>query len=235
VEATLRESLQIPSEKIARLDADTTRKASDLLAMLDRFGSGEIQVLLGTQMIAKGLDFPNVRLVGIIDADTAINLPDFRASERTYQLVSQVCGRCGRGEGEATAIIQTFSPEAPAIILASKTDYETFAMDELQFRQQALVPPVTRMARFILKEHSFDLAAGRAKSLEDRLRSIGGEGITISEAAPCVLPRLADRFRFDITVTASTSKVLQEFLGAVRKNVTPSRVITIDVDPISML
>ena len=235
VEATLRESLQIPSEKIARLDADTTRKASDLLAMLDRFGSGEIQVLLGTQMIAKGLDFPNVRLVGIIDADTAINLPDFRASERTYQLVSQVCGRCGRGEGEATAIIQTFSPEAPAIILASKTDYETFAMDELQFRQQALVPPVTRMARFILKDHSFDLAAGRAKSLEDRLRSIGGEGIAISEAAPCVLPRLADRFRFDITVTAPTSKALQEFLSAVRKNVTPSRVITIDVDPISML
>jgi primosomal protein N' (replication factor Y) len=235
VEATLRESLQIPSEKIARLDADTTRKASELHAMLDRFGSGEIQVLLGTQMIAKGLDFPNVRLVGIIDADTAINLPDFRASERTYQLVSQVCGRCGRGEGEATAIIQTFSPEAPAIILASKTDYETFARDELQFRQQALVPPVTRMARFILKEHSFDLAAGRAKSLEDRLRSIGGEGIAISEAAPCVLPRLADRFRFDITVTASTSKALQEFLSVARKNITPSRELSIDVDPISML
>ncbi len=235
VEASLRESLQIPSEQIARLDADTTRKASDLHAMLDRFGAGEIRILLGTQMIAKGLDFPNVRLVGIIDADTAIDLPDFRASERTYQLVSQVCGRCGRGEGTATAIIQTFSPDAPAITLASKTDYETFATTELAFRQNAMVPPMTRMVRFIIKDHSFEQASGRADSLVDRLCAIADEEITISTAAACVLPRIADRFRFDITATATTSIALQSFLSAARATIKPSRNLTIDVDPISML
>jgi primosomal protein N' (replication factor Y) (superfamily II helicase) len=235
VEATLRESLQIPSEQIARLDADTTRKASDLHAMLDRFGSGEIRVLLGTQMIAKGLDFPNVRLVGIIDADTAIDMPDFRASERTYQLVSQVCGRCGRGEGTATAIIQTFSPDAPAIALASKTDYETFATNELTFRQNAMVPPTTRMVRFIIKATSFEQAAGRADSLVDRLRAIPCDNITISSAAVCVLPRIADRFRFDVTATAPTSNALQSFLSVARKAIKPSRDLTVDVDPISML
>ena len=105
VEAVLRESLQIPSDQIVRLDSDTMQKSSELHAMLDRFGNGEIKVLLGTQMIAKGLDFPNVQLVGVIDADTSIDLPDFRSAERTYQLVSQVCGRCGRGSAKAKAII----------------------------------------------------------------------------------------------------------------------------------
>ena len=235
VEASLRASLQLTEDQIARLDSDTSRKASDLHTTLEQFGTGKIRVLLGTQMIAKGLDFPNVKLVGIIDADTAIDMPDFRASERTYQLVSQVCGRCGRGEGSATAIIQTFSPDAPAILLASKTEYETFATHELQFRQSAFVPPVSRMARFIIKDDSFERTAGRADSLRSRLLGIGIEGVTISPSAPCVLPRIADRFRFDITVTASTSQSLQAFLQEARKIVTVGRDIAIDVDPISML
>ena len=235
VEAFLRESLQIPSEQIARLDTDTTRKASDLHTTLERFGAGEIRVLLGTQMIAKGLDFPNVKLVGIIDADTAIDLPDFRASERTYQLVSQVCGRCGRGEGSATAIIQTFSPDAPAIILASKTEYETFATNELQFRQNAFVPPACRMARFIIKDNSFERTAVRADSLLARLQSIDAIGMTFSPVAPCVLPRIADRFRFDLTVTSATSQSMQNFLQEARKIIKSGRDVAIDVDPLSML
>ncbi|MAI67921.1 MAG: primosomal protein N' [Phycisphaerae bacterium] len=235
VEASLRESLQIPSEQIARLDTDTARKASDLHTTLERFGAGDIRVLLGTQMIAKGLDFPNVKLVGVIDADTAIDFPDFRASERTYQLVSQVCGRCGRGEGSATAIIQTFNPDAPAIILASKTDYETFATNELQFRQGAFVPPAFRMARFIIKDNTFERTAGRADSLRARLQSIEAPGITFSPVAPCVLPRIADRFRFDLTVTSATSQTMQHFLQEARKMSKSGRDIAIDVDPLSML
>jgi primosomal protein N' (replication factor Y) len=235
VEATLRESLQIPTAQIARLDGDTTRKASDLHEILARFGTGEIRVLLGTQMIAKGLDFPNVQLVGIIDADTAIDLPDFRASERTYQLVSQVCGRCGRGKGKATAIIQTFNPNAPAIVFASKTEYEPFATQELQFRCGASLPPMTRMVRFIVHDSSSEKASSRADSLVDRLRAIACEEISISPATPCVLPRVADRFRFEVTGTATTSKALQRFLAEARKTIKPSRDITVDVDPISML
>ncbi len=235
VEATLRESLQIPADQIARLDGDTTRKASDLHEMLTRFGKGEIRVLLGTQMIAKGLDFPNVQLVGIIDADTAIDLPDFRASERTYQLVSQVCGRCGRGQGKATAIVQTFSPNAPAIVLASKSEYEPFASQELQFRCGASLPPMTRMVRFIVKDATFEQAASRADSLVDRLRAIASQDISISSAAPCVLPRIADRYRFEVIGTAPTSKALQRFLADARKTIKPSRDFAVDVDPISML
>jgi primosomal protein N' (replication factor Y) len=235
VEALLRETLQIPSEQIARLDSDTMRKSSDLHAMLDRFGKGDIKILLGTQMIAKGLDFPNVQLVGVIDADTAIDLPDFRAAERTYQIVSQVCGRCGRGEGIAKAIIQTFSPEAGAIKLASQGAYEQFATAELSFRQSSQVPPATRMVRFIIKDNNFEQAACRADSLADRLRSIADDGIIISPPATCVFPRISDRFRFDVIVTSPTSKQLQSFLTSARKTVSASRDLVVDVDPISML
>ena len=235
VEAILRETLQIPCEQIARLDSDTMRKSSELHAMLDKFGKGEIKVLLGTQMIAKGLDFPNVQLVGVIDADTAIDLPDFRAAERTYQIVSQVCGRCGRGEGNAKAIIQTFSPNAAPIHLASKSAYKQFATEELAFRQATHVPPITRMARFIIRDRTFENAAGRADSLSDRLRSIASEGVTVSAASTCVLPRIADRFRFDVIVTAPTSQTLQAFLKLARKSVCASRDLAVDIDPISML
>ena len=235
VEALLRESLQIPNEQIARLDSDSMRKASDLHLMLDKFGKGRIKILLGTQMIAKGLDFPNVKLVGVIDADTAIDLPDFRAAERTYQIVSQVCGRCGRGEGIAKAIIQTYSPEARAIKLASQGAYEEFANAELGFRQSSHVPPSTRMVRFIIRDPNFETAAGRADSLADRLRAHIEDGMHVSTPAPCVLPRIADRFRFDVIVTAPTSKQLQSFLQHLRKSVSASRELVIDIDPISML
>ena len=235
VETLLRETLHLPNEHIARLDSDTMRKSSDLHAVLDKFGRGEIKVLLGTQMIAKGLDFPNVQLVGVIDADTAIDLPDFRAAERTYQLVSQCCGRCGRSEKKAKAIIQTFSPDAAAITLASKGAYEQFAAAELALRKTSHVPPTTRMVRFIIRDHNFEQAAGRADSLADRLKSIATDSINVSPAATCVLPRISDRFRFDVIVTAQTSKELQLFLKVARKTVKQSRDLAIDIDPISML
>jgi len=235
VESILRETLQIPEEQIARLDSDSLRTSSDLHGMLDDFGEGKIKVLLGTQMIAKGLDFPNVKLVGVIDADTAIDLPDFRAAERTFQIVSQVCGRCGRGEGDARAMIQTFSPDALAIDLASKGEFEKFATSELAYRQTSQVPPITRMARFIVRDQQFEQAAGRADSLAHQLQSVATKGILISQAAACVLPRISDRFRFDVVVTAPTSKELQHFLKNARKTVKPSRDLAIDIDPISML
>ena len=235
VETELRQTLQIPSEQIARLDADTTKKASDLHSMLDRFGTGEIRILLGTQMIAKGLDFPNVKLVGIIDADTAIDLPDFRAAERTFQLVSQVCGRCGRSEGVATAIIQTFNPDAPAIVLASKTDYVQFSKQEIAFRQSSHVPPITRMARCVIRDSNFEQAVGRADALADRLSDLAQGEVVVSSAAACVLPRIADRYRFDITITASTASALQSFLIRARKYITIGRDLIVDVDPISLL
>ena len=235
VEATLHNTLQLPSDQIARLDADTTSKASDLQTKLDRFGRGEIRVLLGTQMIAKGLDFPNVKLVGVIDADTAIDLPDFRAAERTFQLVSQVCGRCGRSEGHATAIIQTFNPNASAIVCASKGQFREFASEELTLRQSSGVPPSTRLARCIIRSRDHEQAAGRAEALAQRLRSMTSNDVIVSSAAACVIPRIANWYRYDVIVTAPTAKVLQEFLSRSRKYMRVGRELAVDIDPVSLL
>ncbi len=237
LEAIIRETIPIPDDQIARLDTDTARKSSDLHSILDRFTRGEIRVLLGTQMIAKGLDVAGVTLVGVIDADTAIDLPDFRASERTYQLVAQVCGRCGRGTGNAKAIVQTYNPEAPAIVLASQNKYEEFANRELQLRQETGLPPTRRMVRFVVRDDEFAITAGRADSLYERLLSIATPAIQITAAAPCVLTRIADRYRFDLTASASTARELQLFIADARSRqyIANNRDLAIDVDPISML
>ena len=152
------------------------------------------------------LDFPTVKLVGVIDADTAIDLPDFRAAERTYQIVSQVCGRCGRGEGSA----QLSKHTAQKLAHASQGAFEEFCRTRI--RQSSHVPPSTRMVRFIIRDPHFETAAGRADSLADRLHAHTEGGMYVSAPAPCVLPRIADHFRFDVIVTAPTSKQLQSFL-----------------------
>src|SRR5205085_8254593 len=121
-----------PPPGMLRIDGDTMGSAKDYFEALTRFSKGELRLLLGTQMIAKGHDFPNVRLVGVVNADTALGLPDFRASERTFQLVSQVAGRAGRGEHPGVVIVQTMNPEEPAIRLAASHDYISFAEGELK-------------------------------------------------------------------------------------------------------
>ncbi len=237
LEAIIRETIPLPDDQIARLDTDTARKSSELHATLDRFTRGEIRVLLGTQMIAKGLDVPGVTLVGVIDADTAIDLPDFRASERTYQLVAQVCGRCGRGSASAKAIVQTYNPEAPAIVLAAKNNYEEFANRELQLRQETGLPPTTRMVRFVVRDNEFEITASRADSLYERLLSIAPRAIQLTSPAPCVFTRIADRYRFDLTASAMTARALQHFIADARSRqyITNNRDLAVDIDPISML
>ena len=237
LEAVIRETIPLPSDQIARLDTDTSRKRGDLHTTLERFGNGEIRVLLGTQMIAKGLDVPGVTLVGVIDADTAIDLPDFRASERTFQLVAQVCGRCGRGSREAKAIVQTYNPESPAIVLATKGQYAAFAERELSLRQETGLPPTSRMARFVVRDDEFETTAGRADSLFQRLSSIASSDVFLTTAAPCVMTRIADRFRFDVTATAATARALQQFLATARslQYIENNRDLAIDIDPISMM
>src|SRR6201999_428278 len=120
--------------RFARVDSDTMRGSKDYESLLGRFAKGEIQVLLGTQMIAKGLDYPNVTLVGVISGDTALALPDFRASERTFQLITQVAARAGRGDSPGRVVLQTFLPDDPAIRSAIKQDFPGFAAAELKHR-----------------------------------------------------------------------------------------------------
>src|SRR5205085_2450225 len=149
VEDELQEAF--PKAKILRMDLDTTARKGAYEKILTSFARGEADILLGTQMVAKGLDFPRVTLVGVINADTSLHLPDFRAAERTFQLVTQVAGRTGRGEQGGRVLVQTFSPDHPAIRAAVRHDYPMFARQELPIREALLYPPYSEMARIIAR------------------------------------------------------------------------------------
>src|SRR5665213_538632 len=140
---------KFPELRFARVDSDSMRSSKDYEATLDRFASGDIQAMLGTQMIAKGLDYPNVTLVGVISGDTALALPDFRAAERTFQLITQVAGRAGRGDAPGRVVLQTFLPDDPTIQAAIRQDFAGFAKTELAHRKETGLPPFGRMVRVV--------------------------------------------------------------------------------------
>jgi primosomal protein N' (replication factor Y) len=142
---------RFPQVSALRMDSDTMERPGSHEEALRRFRSGEVQILLGTQMIAKGLDFPNVTLVGVINADTSLHFPDFRAAERTFQLVTQVAGRTGRGERGGRVLVQTLSPEHPAIVAATKHDFVLFAQNELPLRREYGYSPFASMVRIIIR------------------------------------------------------------------------------------
>ncbi|MSR69562.1 MAG: primosomal protein N' [Phycisphaerales bacterium] len=224
--------------KIARVDSDSMSHATDFHETLERFGRGDIALLLGTQMIAKGLDFPNVQVVGVISADTALNLPDFRASERTFQLVAQVSGRCGRSDHAGRAIIQTFQPDAEPILAAARQDFIGFAQGEIEMRQRYGLPPSHRLARIIVRHES----QREAHQIADRLRGAlvaldAAHGVTIRDAAPCAIARIADRWRVHIEILAQTPAQIQKLLATARSRgvLVPGEIVAVDVDPVALL
>ncbi len=220
-----------------RVDADTMPHVSAWHDALGRFGRGEIRLLVGTQMIAKGLDFPGVRLVGVVNADTAINLPDFRAAERTFQLVAQVVGRCGRGEDGGLAMIQTFQPGIPAIRLASTQDFDAFATGEMADRARAQLPPHTRMVRCVVRDLELSACVAKARALADAIRPLLGDGMRMRGPAPCPISRIAKRHRQQIEVTAPTAAALQQVLASARSMglFHLGEELAVDVDPIAIL
>jgi primosomal protein N' (replication factor Y) len=233
---------------IARVDRDSMSSAADYFEILRAFADGDIRIMLGTQMISKGLDFPNVRLVGVIDADTAMHLPDFRATERTFQLVSQVAGRAGRRDARGSVIVQTMSPGHPAIQLAARHDYRTFAEQELAIRARAQMPPATRMARIVTRDKDAGKARQRAEEVGAELReairdiakgmgTLGEETIRIGPVAPCPLSRLHGQYRFGLEVVAPGAGAIQRALHAVRSRglLTSDAHTAVDVDPVSLL
>lgn len=226
-----------PERDFARLDSDSVRRAGDYFRVLDRFARGDLKLLLGTQMVAKGLDFPNVRLVGVVNADTSLAQPDFRAAERTFQLVSQVAGRAGRGAEPGLVIVQTLHPTEPAIALAARHDYPAFADQELELRRLNGQPPVTRMARVVCRDRDADRASRDAETIARRLREASTRGVRIDGPMPCVLSRLADHFRFGIEITAPDAGVLTSLLGTLRKegSFKSDARTAVDVDPLSLL
>ncbi|QOI99365.1 MAG: primosomal protein N' [Phycisphaeraceae bacterium] len=220
---------------MVRVDSDTMSNAGDYFRTLARFGRGEARVLLGTQMIAKGLDFPGVRLVGVVSADTGLNMPDFRAGERTFQLISQVAGRAGRGELPGRVIVQTYAPDSPPILHAAAHDYLAFAAEELELRRAADLPPARRMARIVCREQDAAQARSRAVELASRLRAIDGLDVQGPMEAP--ISRIAGYYRWAVEVYATGAGAIQRGLTSLRAAgllKSDSRT-AVDVDPISLL
>jgi primosomal protein N' (replication factor Y) len=227
----------VEGQTMLRLDSDTMGSAQDYYDALDRFASGQVRVLLGTQMIAKGLDFPNVRLVGVIDADTGLNIPDFRSAERTFQLITQVAGRAGRADQTGRVIVQTFNPRNSAIQLASRHDYLAFAAQELGTRARANLPPATRMAHIVCRDESDPKARAAASDLAELLRSSSPDEVVVRGPAPCAVSRIAGHYRYAVDVTAPRAGVLQQVLAAARSaGLLKSDARTaVDVDPVALM
>jgi primosomal protein N' (replication factor Y) len=221
-----------PRARKLRWDSDVTIGKSSHEDILRKFRSHEADILIGTQMVAKGLDIPSVTLVGIISADTSLNLPDFRAGERTYQILSQVAGRAGRGIAGGRVIIQTFSPEHYAIQAAARHDYAAFYEQEIAYRRQLHNPPFTRLARLVYAHTNDSLCQREALRMKDLLieemdaRGIGG--ISLIGPAPAYIPRLRGRYCWQLLLRGSE---LASFLSPVPF----PQGWKIDIDPVSLI
>ncbi len=233
VEEELRGLVDLAADEVERVDSDTMRTAGHYFRVLDRFAKGEVRLLLGTQMIAKGLDFPNVRLVGVVNADTALSLPDFRASERTFQLITQVAGRAGRAEHAGEVIVQTASPDSAPIRSAAAHDFLGFARKEMTVRSGCGLPPATRMARIVVRDQRQEKAEGEAAALAELLRSLGG--VRVEGPMPCTIARIADRFRYEVLLFAPRAGEIQRVLGGARGALVSDVRTAVDVDPVALM
>ena len=230
----------VRGQTLVRVDSDTTSSGRDWHTLLARFAAGEIKVLLGTQMIAKGLDYPNVRLVGVLNADTALTVPDFRAAERTHQLISQVAGRAGRGPAGGRVIVQTVNPREPALVLAAGHDFVGFATRELAVRRAAGLPPVTRMARIVTRDESLESANRRAAEVTAAVRQAASEEgvrLTVMGPMPCAIARIAGQHRVGVELIAGRAKELHAVLHRVRTGglLISDAETAVDVDPVALM
>ena len=226
-----------PGARVARLDRDAVRRKGSLDALLSRFRGGALDVLVGTQMIAKGHDFPRVTLVGVISADVGLGLADFRASERTFQLLTQVAGRAGRGEQSGEAIVQTLYPAHYSVQLACRQDYPAFYERELHFRRSMRYPPFVSMVNVILRARTFAGAMDDAADIADRLRQAEAEsGFRVLGPAPAALGRLRGEYRAQLLIKGTNRKRMREALmSALAERPDLARRTVVDVDPLSVL
>jgi primosomal protein N' (replication factor Y) len=227
-----------PAARVLRMDKDTTSRRGSHGSILDAFRRREADILVGTQMIAKGLDFPGVTLVGVISADTSLNLPDFRAGERTFQLLSQVAGRAGRGPEPGEVIVQTFNPEHYAVAAAARHDYAGFYEQEIALRRELGYPPFADLVNVIAADESEAQARERLQELVGKLRGSaqGAVPIEILGPAPAPLARLRGRYRWHVVIRSRdrdyVTRTVREALDALPA---VRRTVAVDVDPASML
>jgi primosomal protein N' (replication factor Y) len=227
-----------PRARIARMDRDTVTGKRRYETILTGFREGGYDILVGTQMIAKGHDIPNVTLVGVVSADVGLGMPDFRAAERTFQLLTQVAGRAGRGDLPGQVLIQTINPDHYAIRLAAAQDYELFYEKELQFRRLMRYPPYSALANVLVRSQSQEQARDMS-ALLGTLLAPPPESVKVLGPAEAPVPKLKKEYRYQLLVKAVSRRVLKETLDSIRKFVQemkwPATALVIDVDPLSLL
>jgi len=230
-----------PGARVARLDRDIARRAGEYQQLFSDFRRGKIDILVGTQLIAKGHDFPGVTLVGVVSADHGLALPDFRAAERTFQLLTQAAGRAGRGEAPGRVLVQTFYPEHYAIRLAADQNYGGFFSKEMRFRRMMHYPPVTALANIIAQDTTLEQAARVANEIGRFFAAAVGESATMKILGPTPAPlaKLQGRFRIQFLLKAKSraqlNALLRRLVDHCERERIPRRSVMIDVDPVSIM
>ena len=238
LEANLKELF--PEMNIARLDRDTTRRRGSLEQILMEFSGGGIDLLVGTQMIAKGHDFHNVTLVGVVSVDVGLALPDFRAAERTFQLLTQVAGRAGRGDRPGRVLIQTYHPQHYSLVCAKEQNYEEFYRHEIIFRQTMHYPPFSALINVLIHDKDHDRANGTASEFARELRVAARDaGIRVLGPAAAPISRIKNEYRFQVLIKAQSRSRAREALDVAMDRVTSaghnSRSISVEVDPMNLM
>ena len=239
VEQNLR--IIFPDAKILRMDSDSAKVRDTYKLMYDRMKTQEVDILLGTQMISKGLDFPGVTLVGIINADISLNVPDFRAAERTFQLITQVAGRSGRGDKHGEVIIQTHNPDHYAITHATRQDYPGFAEEELEYRRRMHYPPFYRLARVLYQSKDLELMlkemAALTSFVTNTLFGFSDEELIFLGPVPAPFSKMNNLHRYHLIIKAASAPVISSVLSTLESRFKPSSGITqaVDVDPVSLM
>jgi primosomal protein N' (replication factor Y) len=229
-----------PEMRIARLDRDTTRRRGAFEKVLGEFGMGEIDLLVGTQMIAKGHDFHNVTLVCVISVDAALGMPDFRSAERTFQLLTQVAGRAGRGDKPGRVLIQSYHPEHYALQYAAAQNYDKFYEHEIHYRQEMRYPPFALLINLLIRHAELPKAAATAAEVVRQLKTADAERVLrVLGPAPAPLARIRGEHRLQVLIKTRHRREAREALdaamSALRENGFDSRLVTIDMDPVSLM
>jgi primosomal protein N' (replication factor Y) (superfamily II helicase) len=229
---------EFPEARIARLDRDTARTKRAYQQILSAFADGRLDILVGTQMVAKGHDFQRVTLVGVVAADALLSLPDFRAAERTFQLLTQVAGRAGRGELPGTVLVQTYYPEHYAIQDAVKQDFAAYFEREVHFRKMMAYPPFTALANLIVRDRKIENAIRWSRKLGEYFAPHEAMGIKVLGPAAAPLARLKSEYRFQFLLKSPKRGLLTAALsGALdfcARQEIPGTAILADVDPVSL-
>lgn len=234
-----------PAARVARMDRDTTRRKGSLLKILKALREQKIDILVGTQMVAKGHDYPNITLVGIVCADLSLSMPDFRAGERTFQLLAQVAGRAGRGQAPGRVVLQTFNPDHFSITAARHQDHEAFYRQEIQFRKALGYPPFSRMIQVRINGRDKERTAGQARRIGgicERLLKEDRQFASVQVLGPIEAPlaRIADYYRWQILLKGPHSRILHQLVrdllaGAPAPTGKDGTMVSVDVDPIFLM